>query len=92
MGFSRDLVYREYLIQENILAYIHKEFFVYVWLLAFLYTLEKNHSFSTVINAVTFLSLFLASYLYVDEYVLFFTLCNIFALLRLAFFKPNTYN
>ena len=89
MGFSRDLIYREYLIQENILTVIPKDIFVLMWLIPFLYTLKKNYSFSTVINAITFLSLFLSSYLYLDEYLLFFAVYNIFALLRLPFLSNS---
>lgn len=90
MGFARDLVYREYFIQENILNYINEYVLSFIWLLPLSYVLynslkSKYYSFTIIINILTFLFLFIFSLFFLHEYIIFWFILIIFAILRLPF-------
>ncbi len=90
MGFARDLVYREYFIQENILNYINEYVLSFIWLLPLSYVLynslkSKYYSFTIIINILTFLFLFIFSLFFLHEYIILCFILIIFAILRLPF-------
>lgn len=91
MGFARDMVYREYIIQNTILKHINEYFFSFICLIPLSYAFivnfkNKENSFSNIINIVTFLFLIIFSLFFLDEYIFIWALSTIFAILRLPFF------
>lgn len=91
MGFARDLVYREYFIQENILNHINEYVLSFIWLLPLSYVLynslkSKYYSFTIIINILTFLFLFIISLFFINDYITLWLIFIIFAILRLPFF------
>lgn len=90
MGFSRDIVYREYLIKENIFTLVKKEYFIFLWLLPFFYfsyktIKDRSYSFSRIVNILTFLLIFVFFYFFISENTMLLALFNIFALIRVSF-------
>ena len=90
MGFDRDLVYREYLLEKEYLIYFNLIYIAIFWILIFLLKCKKFlHKFSLhesfqlfiylVLSVVTFLYKF---DIYISTFI--FVLLNIFGLLRIC--------
>jgi len=86
MGFDRDLIYREYIIEKEYLIYFDTLYISFFWGIIFLLivTFFKYFLFSTF-NACIFLIIFIVTILYsFDIYIrtMFFVILNIFGLIR----------